>query len=140
MVGPPPPKRVTLVRFPHPKEKRRLMAFPGTYNFNYYRGDTHEFVVSPKNSDGTAFSLDSYLGNGAYTIATARGTTGVKTTAQAIINTTNDTIVCTILPAVGRTLAAGTYVYDVQISSSATNIITIITGTVTVTDDITGAV
>ena len=116
------------------------MAFPGTYNFNYYRGDTHEFVISPKNSDGTTFQLDSYVGNGAYTIATARGTAGVKTTAQAIINTTNDTITCTILPAVGRGLSSGTYVYDVQINSSATNIITILTGSITVTDDITGAV
>lgn len=116
------------------------MAFPGTYNFNYYRGDTHEFVISPKNSDGTTFQLDAYVGNGAYTIATARGTAGVKTSAQAIINTTNDTVTCTILPEVGRTLAAGTYVYDVQINSSATNYLTLLTGTITVTDDVTGAV
>ena len=128
------------IPLPKAKAKGEKMAFPGTYNFNYYRGDTHEFVISPKNSDGTTFQLDSYAGNGAYTIATARGTAGVKTTAQAIINTTNDTIVCTILPAVGRTLAAGTYVYDVQINSSATNIVTLLTGSITVTDDITGAV
>ena len=116
------------------------MAFPGTYNFNYYRGDTNEFVISPKNSDGTTFQLDSYVGNGAYTIATTRGPSGTKTTAQAIVNSTNDTVVCTILPAVGRTLAAGSYVYDVQINSSATNLITLITGTITVTDDVTGAI
>jgi len=120
------------------------MAFPGTYNFNYYRGDTHQFVISPKNSDGTVFQLDDYVPNGVnsgiYTIATARGTAGVKTTAQAVINTTNDTVVCTILPSVGRTLEAGTYVYDVQINSSSTNIITLLTGTITVTDDITGAI
>lgn len=116
------------------------MAFPGTYNFNYYRGDTHEFVISPKNSNGSAFELDDYVGNGVYTIATARGTSGTKYTAQAIVNATNDTVTCTILPAVGRQLAAGSYVYDVQINSSATNIITLLTGTITVTDDITGAV
>lgn len=120
------------------------MAFPGTYNFNYYRGDTHEFVISPKNSDGTTFQLDSYAPSGVnsaiYTIATARGSAGTKTSAQAVINTTNDTVVCTILPAVGRTLAAGTYVYDVQINSSSTNIITLLTGNITITDDVTGAI
>lgn len=116
------------------------MAFPGTYNFNYYRGDTHEFVISPKNSDGTTFQLDDYEGNGQYTIATARGIAGVKTTAQAIINTTNDTITCTILPSTGRTLEPGTYVYDVQINNGANDVITLLTGNITVTDDITGAV
>jgi hypothetical protein len=68
------------------------MAFPGTYNFNYYRGDTHQFVLSPKNSDGTVFQLDSYAPGGVnsaiYTIATARGSVGIKTSAQAVINTT----------------------------------------------------
>jgi hypothetical protein len=120
------------------------MAFPGTYNFNYYRGDTHQFVLSPKNSDGTTFQLDSYapgaVNSAIYTIATARGVAGTKTSAQAVINTTNDTVVCTILPTVGRTLAAGTYVYDVQINSSSTNIITLLTGTITITDDVTGAI
>ena len=120
------------------------MAFPGTYNFNYYRGDTHQFVLSPKNSDGTTFQLDSYAPGGVnsaiYTIATARGVAGIKTFAQAVINTTNDTVVCTIFPTVGRTLAAGTYVYDVQINSSSTNIITLLTGTITITDDVTGAI
>jgi len=120
------------------------MAFPGTYNFNYYRGDTHQFVISPKNSDGTTFQLDSYAPNGVnsaiYTIATARGSAGVKTYAEAVINTTNDTVVCTILPERGRTLAAGTYVYDVQINSSSTNIITLLTGNITITDDVTGAI
>lgn len=120
------------------------MAFPGTYNFNYYRGDTHQFVISPKNSDGTVFQLDTYAPGGVnsaiYTIATARGSAGIKTSAQAVINITNDTVVCTILPTVGRTLSAATYVYDVQINSSTTNITTLLTGTITVTDDVTGAI
>ena len=36
------------------------MAFPATYNFSYYRGDTNQFVIRPKNSDGSAFDLDGY--------------------------------------------------------------------------------
>jgi hypothetical protein len=31
------------------------MAFPGSYNFNYYRGDTAEFVIRPKTANGSAF-------------------------------------------------------------------------------------
>jgi hypothetical protein len=44
------------------------------------------------------------------------------------------------LPGVGRQLNPGTYVYDVQITSGAAVIYTLLTGTITVTDDITGAV
>jgi len=44
------------------------------------------------------------------------------------------------LPAVGRNLTPGTYVYDVQITTGASNILTVLTGSITVTDDITGAV
>ena len=39
----------------------------------------------------------------------------------------------------GRNLTAGTYVYDVQIDASASEIYTVLTGSITVTDDITGA-
>lgn len=117
------------------------MAFPGTYNFNYYRGDTHEFVISPKNSDNTAFELDNYVGGAAYVIAPSRGSSGVanKKDAEAIVNTLNDTITCTILPETGRQLTPGTYYYDVQLTGSTTDIITILTGTITVTDDVAGA-
>ena len=54
----------------------------------------------------------------------------------------NDLIRCTILPDTLRDVAAGTYVYDIQINNTedATQIYTILTGTITMTDDITGAV
>lgn len=118
------------------------MAFPGTYNFSYYRGDTAQFVVRPKNSNGTAFDLSGYNpSTGAdFIIANRRGSTGTQYEALAVIDTVNDLVTCTILPAVGRTLVPGTYVYDIQISSSATVIYTLLTGTITVTDDVTGAV
>jgi hypothetical protein len=43
------------------------------------------------------------------------------------------------LPGVGRNLSAGTYVYDVQIDRGSLEIYTLLTGTITVTDDISGA-
>lgn len=114
------------------------MAFPGTYNFNYYRGDTAEFVVRPKSSNGTAFDLTGYTA--LFTIANRRGSTGSQTSAQAVVDTVNDIITCTILPATGRNLTPGSYVYDVQIKNGTALIFTLLTGTITVTDDITGAV
>jgi hypothetical protein len=114
------------------------MAFPGTYNFSYYRGDTNQFVIRPKNANGTSFALTGYTAE--FIIANRRGSTGTQYEAQAVVDTTNDLVTCTILPGVGRSLAAGTFVYDVQITTGAANIITILTGSITVTDDITGAV
>lgn len=114
------------------------MAFPGTYNFSYYRGDTAEFIIRPKNSNGTAFDLTDYDVD--FTIANRRGSTGSQYSAQAVIDEVNSLITCTILPTTGRNLAPGTFVYDIQIKNGPTQIFTILTGVITVTDDITGAV
>jgi hypothetical protein len=114
------------------------MAFPGTYNFSYYKGDTNEFVIRPKNSSGSAFDLTGYSAD--FFIASARGDNpAFSVEAQAVVSAVNDTITCTILPGVGTTLDAGSYVYDVQISSGAALIFTVVTGTITVTEQVTGA-
>jgi hypothetical protein len=116
------------------------MAFPSTYNFNYYRGDTAQFVVRPKNSnDSSSFNLSGYTG--LFTIADQRGSSGVlsQVEADAVVDDVTDVVTCTITPSVGRDLEAGTYVYDIQIDNES-QVFTLLTGTITVTDDITGAV
>lgn len=113
------------------------MAFPGTYNFNYYRGDTNQFVIRPKNTNGSAFDLAGYTAQ--FVVATARGTSGTQYPMTATVNSTTDIVTCTIEPDDGRDLAPGTFVYDVQITNGL-QIYTLLTGTITVTDDITGAV
>ena len=120
------------------------MAFPGTHNFNYYRGDTAEFVIQPKTSNGEAFDLTGYTA--VFTIATARGPIGAAPAfsyaASAVVNDVTNIITCKIIPSLGRTLPAGTYVYDVKITNETPNppvIFTLLTGTITVTNDITGA-
>jgi hypothetical protein len=61
--------------------------------------------------------------------------------ATATVDTTNHIITCTITPEQGRELTAGTtYVYDVQIENGASIVYTLLTGSITVTDDVTGAV
>jgi hypothetical protein len=117
------------------------MAFPGSYNFEYYRGDTNEFVVRPKNANGTSFNLTGYTAS--FVIADRRGSTGTQTVATATVNTSTNIITCTITSSVGRTLTSGTYVYDVQLTNSSPEpdvILTVLTGSIRVTDDVTGAV
>ena len=117
------------------------MAFPGTYNFSYYRGDTYQFIVRPKNANGTVFTLDDYSDGALFTIANRRGSTGTQVVATATVDITNHIIICTITLEQGRVLTAGTtYVYDVQIENGASIVYTLLTGSITVTDDITGAV
>lgn len=114
------------------------MAFPGTHNISYYQGDTLEFTIRPKTADGAAFSLDGYSSK--FFIADKRGSAyTVNHECTAVIS--EGAVLCTISPGVGRLLTSGTtYYYDVEISKSSGSIVhTLLTGTVSVTADITGA-
>lgn len=113
------------------------MAFPATYNFNYYRGDSYSFSITPKNANGTAFDLTGY--SAAFNIATARGSSGVWVTdGSATVDTINGRIDCAITPTVGAELGLTTYYYDVEITKEQ-KVYTVVTGTINVTQDITGA-
>lgn len=118
------------------------MAFPATYNFSYYRGDSFEFVVQPKNADGSAFDLSTYLSASAtFTVAQRSGGTDTFVFDGDIeVNSANSYVACTIAPEDGETLQQGTtYVYDVEIKND-TNVFTLLAGTITVTNDISGRV
>lgn len=110
------------------------MSFPATYNLSIYAGDTYEFVVVPKNSDGSSFSLVGYTAE--MNIAPSRGST-TKTAVQAVVDSVLNIITCTILPGVSGSLSSTTtYVYDVQVTNGSTKIYTLLTGSVSVTEDI----
>lgn len=49
------------------------MAFPGTFNINYYKGDTYEFNVYPKTTSGLPFDMSTYT-TSRFTISPVRGT------------------------------------------------------------------
>ena len=115
------------------------MAFPGTYNFNYYRGDTFSFIIKPKDGNGDPYPLAGFTA--AMKIANQRGSGGIQKTATATVNAVDNIVTCTISPTTGRELTtANAWVYDVQISDGNATIFTLLNGTITVTDDITGAV
>lgn len=125
------------------------MAFPGTYNFDYYRGDTFQFTITPKTSTGATFPLDSYAAAGAiFTISSARGdspsttinSVDNSTKLAATINTSTDIVTCVIKPGARDDLVGeNTYYYDVEIFNGASLRYTLLTGEITVTDDVTGA-
>jgi hypothetical protein len=120
------------------------MAFPGTYNINYYKGDTYEFRIYPKDAEGNPFPLGDYDGSETFTIANARGNPVGLTNVIAFAKIVDDHVLCAIRPSDGITLAAGTtYYYDVQIDKDQVGsyplTYTLLTGTITVTDHVSGA-
>jgi hypothetical protein len=129
------------------------MAFPGTYNFNYYRGDTFEFRIYPKDSSGAAFDLSGYNASSGskFTIAKARGAAGAgvtdKVVCDSVIDSSGGFVECTIAPEDGIGLDPDiTYVYDVEISkvvgtspNQKTYTYTLLNGSITITDHVSGA-
>jgi hypothetical protein len=123
------------------------MAFPGTLNINYYKGDTYEFRIYPKDSLGASFDLTNYGQTAKFTISTSRGSTGVANQIECLAVITSglygNYVTCTIRPGDSLELNAGTqYVYDVEITKTASPynyVYTLLTGSITVTDHITGA-
>jgi hypothetical protein len=117
------------------------MAFPKTHNFNYYRGDTFEFIVELKSQGGNDFDISPF-DNYVFRIANKRGS-GATQYAGLAVKVDPASVKCTITPAVGRTMAAGDYFYDVQITDTTPDpdtIYTVLTGVMTVIDDVSGAV
>lgn len=118
----------------------KTMAFPGELNINYYKGDTHEFKVYPQKTDGSVFYLNDYS-NATFTIATDRGANPTQRLfGSAIIN--SDHIVCAITPENGAEMDSSlTYEYDIQVykqgSSTYDYVFTILTGSISVKDDVT---
>lgn len=121
------------------------MAFPGTYNISYYRGDTLEFKVYPKDSTGANFSLSSFNETVRFTIAPRRGALlageqRIQAYAKII---DGDYILCVIRPEDGQRMLVETspYYYDIEIedydSESYVKIYTILTGEINVTEQVT---
>jgi len=123
------------------------MAFPANLNINYYRGDTYEFKIYPKQNNGQSFSLDGYdrLNGVKFTISAERGLPGrtSKVEAYAEISLDRTHITCAIRPNDGNALdASKDYFYDVEINKTDTpynKVYTLLTGTISVEEQVTGA-
>lgn len=119
------------------------MAFPATYNIQYYQGDTYQFVIQPKSSSGETFSISSTTHDAYFRIATQRGGAEGTGTASGTATISANSVICTIAPSVGNSLNPSTvYYYDVSVQSKTdpNNIVyTLLTGTISVTADIGSA-
>ena len=116
------------------------MSFPATFNIRYYKGDFYQFVVRPKNSNGTPFPISDETHNAYFYISSSRGGSSSATIAgSADISSGN--VVVTIFPSIGNQLNSNsTYFYDVSVEkkSDTSELYTLVTGTISVTADITG--
>lgn len=113
------------------------IAFPANFNFAYYQGDRYEFSIRPKISNGDPFDLAGYTG--LFTVATERGNPAaiVGSPQTASVDVGAGTVTVVIEPDFGQTLTGSSYVYDVEISQSGSNVFTIVTGNIGITRDIT---
>lgn len=135
------------------------MAFPGTYNISYYKGDTLEFRVYPKTADGNVYSLSPFVydddnnqatvdfDSAVFAFAETRGgdsATGYHK-CYAKISDDKTYVTCAIRPEDSLYLdATKTYVYDVQVSKPTGGgdypiVLTLMTGSITVTDQVTSS-
>jgi hypothetical protein len=117
------------------------MAFPGTFNISYYKGDTYEFRVYPKISDGTLFDLTNYFV--AFTMANKRGIGPDVTQIVGFAEKQVDgSVLCTITPTAGQQISNG-WVYDIEVYDTQDPgddyplIYTLLTGTISVTEQVT---
>ena len=111
------------------------MAFPYEYNFNYYVGDTLQFILYPK-EDGESMDLNNY--SGLFSVATSFGNTGIKIFSAScqISASAPYKVLCTISPQNGRLLSGASYVYDVEINDSGENSYTLLYGSINTLQDI----
>lgn len=117
------------------------MAFPGTYNIDYYKGDTYEFRIYPKDSSGAPFSLYGY-GAENFTIAPTRGEIDDSKIITCYAKIENDNILCVIRPSDGEKLSVedSPYYYDVEIENTSgdyAKLYTLLTGSIAVTEQVT---
>lgn len=126
------------------------MAFPATFNIDYYKGDTYEMIVYPKNSDGSSWNLSGYILEMAISDQLGKSTTRFQAlgtvAAFSIPNPPTGLatdiwgIKCTIFPSVGVGLIPGeVYYYDVTIKKTVNNqeyVYTIVKGTISVSDGV----
>lgn len=134
------------------------MSFPGTYNINYYKGDTYQFRIYPKDSSGNTFDLSEYRYDHDSNPSTDQWDTAIFAFAEtrggnsatgyhkclAKISDNGNYVTCTIRPEDSSYLdPTKTYVYDVQVTKPGTDypmVLTLLTGNISVTDQVTSVV
>lgn len=110
------------------------MAWPYTYNIQYYYGDSYDFVAYPRENN----SPYSLVGKTSlFSIATERGNPeAIVISASPQMSESPSRLICSITPEQGLALTGNSYVYDVEIRNGD-EVYTLLTGDVTVQKDVT---
>jgi hypothetical protein len=105
-----------------------------TRNITIYQGDTYAHELRIKNSANANVTITSRTYTGQ--IRKKRNSdTAAATFSSEITNAANGIVVLSLTSAQTANIAAGTYVYDFQETNGST-VTTLITGTVTVTGEV----
>jgi len=105
-----------------------------TRNITIYQGDTYAHELRIKNSSNANVNITSRTYTGQ--VRKKRNSdTAAATFTSEITNAANGIVVLSLTSAQTANIAAGTYVYDFQ-ETNGTIITTLITGTVTVTGEV----
>ena len=117
------------------------MAFPATYNINYFLGDLYQFGIVPKTAAGNIYGITGATYDGFFYIAPSRGGSA-SATVEGVVTVGTNLVTCSITPAVGVLLTAGTtYYYDVRVQNktNSNEVYTLLTGTIAITNKVTNA-
>jgi hypothetical protein len=137
------------------------MAFPGTFDIKYYKGDTYQFRIYPKDTAGNAFDLSDYrylydhdsnpstpniqFDTAIFAFAETRGGDSAPGYHKCLAKISDNAqyVTCTIRPGDAAYLdPTKTYVYDVQVRKPGADfdtVLTLLTGTITITDQVTSS-
>jgi hypothetical protein len=115
------------------------LSFPANFNIRYYKGDLYQFVIRPKTSAGDPFPISDSTHQAFFYASTSRGGSSENTfTLSATIVAGN--VVATILSSdVSKFNQGNNYFYDVSVQkiSDPNEVYTLLTGSLTITPDIT---
>lgn len=111
---------------------------PASYNITYYRGDTFTLTVKVLDANGQNLNVQRF-DSVTFGLNRDRGVYSNPITMSAALDKNNSTVTCTIGPTVGATLS-GSYQYDIVLYKLNGGLVseeyTVMTGTVTVQDDV----
>lgn len=110
---------------------------PNEVDMTTVRGDTKKFNISARDSDGQAFDLTGYTMTFTAKSDVDSDDAGAEIQVDAVVSSVSSGVGAFTLVPSDTAVAIGDYFYDVQISDGASNVYTLVTGTLTVTQDIT---
>lgn len=115
------------------------MAFPATYNINYFSGDLFQAGIVPKTAAGDLYGITSGTYDGYFRISTVRNG-AASATVDGEISIGTNLVTFSITPDVSANLVPGTtYYYDVTVQNKTDSdqTFTLLVGSISINPRIT---